>query len=298
MELSLVFFTVLSQLAVGSLFAVWLVDVQGGKLQATSEHFPKKALYLIGLSLIVGGVASLFHIGHPGKFITAMSHLKSSWLSREALLFSIFFILWILYVVIANMGDQARPNRITVGAISWIVGFLLVFSSGMIYYLPAIPAWNNFAPTLFFFLTALTLGFLLTLTDLSISKSGPLGKTVKGGLYTTLVFLCVGLVSFIFYYSFLKGGPNETRMVAENIAASKLLLIRVVIGWVLPALLVLLAIRSVRPDSLPAGLIAGSLVLALIGELAGRAMFFGTVYGFQDTNRWSSALQSAVGWGN
>lgn len=294
MELSLVFFTVLSQLAVGSLFAIWLTDVRGGSLQAGPEHFPKKALYLIGLALIAGAVASLFHIGHPGKFVTALNHIKTSWLSREALLFTIFFILWIAYVVIANMGDQARSNRITVGAICWIVGFLMVFSSGMIYYLPAIPAWNNFAPTLFFFLTALTLGFLLTLTDLTISNSGPLGQTVKGGLYATFVFLCIGLVSFIFYYSFLKGGTQETRMVADNIATSKLLLIRVVIGWIIPGILMLLAIRNFRADSLPGGLVAGSLILALIGELAGRVMFYSTVYGFQDSNRWSSAVKSAV----
>ena len=80
----LIAMTVLTQLSVGALSAIWLMSLTYG---ANALRFP--AL----LSLVVGMVAlgaSTLHLGRPIYAYRALKMWRRSWLSREVLLFSIF----------------------------------------------------------------------------------------------------------------------------------------------------------------------------------------------------------------
>ncbi|MGB5615376.1 MAG: DmsC/YnfH family molybdoenzyme membrane anchor subunit, partial [Desulfobacterales bacterium] len=98
LELPLVFFTVLSQTAIGlviiSTLRQWAVDGPTGNIRG--EWMAASAL------IIAGMVASFFHLGHPLEGYTALKHLDKAWLSREVLGVSIFLGLTILGMFIAR----------------------------------------------------------------------------------------------------------------------------------------------------------------------------------------------------
>jgi DMSO reductase anchor subunit len=86
-EWSLVFFTLLTQLAVGT-FAIWALGAvllpSPNPLQA--GMFPLAVLGTVLCTLIVGALIAASHLGRFTSAAFSLSNLRSSWLSREALL--------------------------------------------------------------------------------------------------------------------------------------------------------------------------------------------------------------------
>ena len=82
MELSLVIFTVLSQISIG--LAVMLALRQWEVSDGLAPSSFRIEWIVVGVVLFVALVASLFHLGHPFGSPRAMLHISTSWLSREA----------------------------------------------------------------------------------------------------------------------------------------------------------------------------------------------------------------------
>ncbi|MGM0904762.1 MAG: DmsC/YnfH family molybdoenzyme membrane anchor subunit [Bacillota bacterium] len=59
-------------------------------------------------------------------------------------------------------------KRAVIGGASAVMGVLAIFSSAMIYVLPAIPAWNGMTTIISFLLTSLLLGPLFVVEILAI----------------------------------------------------------------------------------------------------------------------------------
>ena len=80
MNVALVLFTVLSQLAVGTLVTLWLIDTLGNRVSmATGKFLSFTIVGITGVSLL----STLFHLGQPLQSFMAISNLGTSWLSRE-----------------------------------------------------------------------------------------------------------------------------------------------------------------------------------------------------------------------
>lgn len=263
-EMPLVLFTVLSQMAVGAAVTLWMLDTYGAKIEQQAGAFVAKGIVIAtGVSLL----ASLAHLGHPFEAYRALSHLANSWLSREVALFGIFLALSVMYW----RQWQSGAVRNIAGVMTAAAGILAVMASGMIYVLPAQPAWNNISPVLFFLLTSVVLGPLFVAVLLQI-KQYVLGKTSFS--IVTAGLLC-GVISFSLYVSLLFGQGGAAAVTGGNILLSAAFWPRLILGFAAPACILVYA--ATRPEWDIRTKITMLFALVFIGELLGRSLFYGTV---------------------
>lgn len=269
-EWPLILFTVLGQTAVGIILCLWVFGL------TTNRTLLKNSVLISGLLLVAAMLISVFHLGHPLAAYRALTHLSTSWLSREILFFALTFGAWIfLYrIALKPNGRVRRVLGITTG-----LGLLGVISSALIYTLPRVPAWNNMAPILFFLLTTLILG---SLTTAFLGRKSLTAKETTRLLVLTLGSLFAGLLLFILYFSLLKLSPEGTAT-AQFLLQSPIFWLRALIGWLLP--LALLLYGMVKKEKLQPRFILLVFSAGLIGELLGRALFYLSAVGIHITAR-------------
>jgi DMSO reductase iron-sulfur subunit len=149
---SLVFMTTLIQAAAGAL-AVAVVA------RAVTPLVLAFLLILTAFTLNI----SIFHLGRPAYAWRALKMWRRSWLSREVLLFGLFFAL--LFSVTACSWLWAFKiipiSPVVLDTAAWLavaLGIAGVVASAFIYLVPARPAWNMVHTPLDFLLSAAVLG--------------------------------------------------------------------------------------------------------------------------------------------
>jgi len=164
-HLSLVFMTTLIQSVTGTLlFALFFDGVQP---------------MLLTLLLVITSIAlniSVFHLGRPAYAWRAMKMWRRSWLSREVLLFGLFFAA----VAAFTLATWLQHLRLIVlapsllAAIGWMtvaLGVAGTIASAYIYLVPARPAWNMAHTPIDFVLSGLLIGSTLPVTLNSIAAT-------------------------------------------------------------------------------------------------------------------------------
>ena len=155
--ISLVFFTVLCQSAVGLFIIRELMLVftpgnfTGDKILRINTLTATETILLLAL------IIAFFHLGKPLSAVHTLNNLKSSWLSRE-ILFVIIFSAVILAYMAAEKFMQPGNARYLFSAAGIIAGAGLIISMTGIYMLRAVPAWNSLFTPAGFILTAATMG--------------------------------------------------------------------------------------------------------------------------------------------
>jgi DMSO reductase anchor subunit len=168
-HLSLVFMTTLMQAVSGALIF--------GLLDKTISAITLLALVLIASAALT---VSAMHLGRPAYAWRALKMWRRSWISREVLLYSLFFaglaVLTGLSVteslpashfrsfILALPGMHLLLLPASLQVISWTTAILGVggtVCSAYIYLVPARPAWNMIHTPLDFLLTTALLGSLL-----------------------------------------------------------------------------------------------------------------------------------------
>lgn len=247
MELPLVVFTVLSQAAIG----LALMGVVRSMAGAPDRSSGSREWRLTAGLMLVGLVASLFHLGHPTGAPTALRHLDTAWLSREVLAAGIFTA--IAVVALLSAGKANGKAFVWGGA---IVGLVLIFSAGMTYAPPALPAVHNALPTFFFLASAIMLGAGFASWFAPEGQAALLSRiftaTVVATLVLNLVVPCVWL-----------SGGTVMQMTGHAWFGSGFY-------WAHVAVLVLSLGVLWKTKTIPMWLP----VLVLFGELLGRAGFF------------------------
>lgn len=187
-EWPLVFMTVLTQMSLGGFFGLMMGDVFslfGGKS-------PNVLMALLVLLPAAAGLPlSALHLGRPGKALSAMKNIKSSWLSREALALGVFAGLMTLVAGLYFLGAP-QSLRLAVEALTLGVGIYGIYAQGMIYRIAARPSWNRATTQLKFFGTAYTGLLLLGTAVLALGQGGAgaslitaaLGLAVAQGFFT------------------------------------------------------------------------------------------------------------------
>ncbi|QNI35167.1 dimethyl sulfoxide reductase anchor subunit [Alloacidobacterium dinghuense] len=151
-HLSLVFMTTLIQAVAGSLI-VSLANRAAGALVLT--------LLLVATASTLN--ISIFHLGRPAYAWRAVKMWRRSWLSREVLLFGLFFgalasitaVSWLRVFKVLPVSPAALDAVAWVAAILGIAG---VLASAFIYLVPARPSWNMAHTPLDFLLSAAVVG--------------------------------------------------------------------------------------------------------------------------------------------
>jgi DMSO reductase iron-sulfur subunit len=171
-HLSLVFMTTLIQSVTGSLLFALL-------LRAAQPMLLTLLLTITSVALNI----SVFHLGRPAYAWRALKMWRQSWLSREVLLFGLFFgaiatftfTTWMLTPSIAIILHSSllqhlqtfpfAPTLVTlIGCAAVLFGVAGTIASAFIYLVPARPAWNMAHTPLDFILSSLLIGSTLPLT--------------------------------------------------------------------------------------------------------------------------------------
>lgn len=269
LEWPLVIFTVLSQISVGIVLVLFWLD----RDQLNAQLF-KKGVIVSGIFLAVALLASLFHLGHPEAAYRAITHLGSSWLSNEIVVFMLVFASW-LYLFWLTY--QPTGNRRTPLLVTSILGLLGTISSAMIYVLPRVPAWNNVAPLVFFLLTVGLMGPLVTavlgLKELSQTQR-------KCLLHWSIGCVIASVLLFVLYASIIQVNIQGAATIQAYLE-SPLFWIRVVIGWLVPLLLLAYPLKSKK--ALSPNLLITAVFFVGIGEILGRSLFYLAAVGIHIT---------------
>lgn len=277
-EWPLVLFTVLGQTSVGIIFCLWLLERKRGKqaVQAGPEYqkFMQSSVLVSGVLLAVAMIASLFHLGHPLAAYRALTHLGTSWLSREIILFVFTFGAWAYLALLSR-----RPGGKLTGvlALTSALGFLGIISSALIYTLPRVPAWNNLGPVIFFLMTGMILGTLVTAV---LGRKALAGGEMKQMLGIALGSVMGSAILYLLYFSGLEVTP-EGAATAQALLSSPVFWLRAAVGWILPILLILNTIS--KQDNPQSQLIVLALTCGVVGELLGRGLFYVSAVGMQIT---------------
>lgn len=265
-ELPLVLFTVLSQVAVGALFTLWILDMLN-KVQ--NPKMGKWLSFTIFVIATVAILASVFHLGQPFMAFLALSNVQTSWLTREIWMFSLMLLTMVAYV-----WTWFKPSiqlRKWLGGIASLFGLLAVMGSAMIYVLPALPAWNNFSPIFFFIMSAVVAGpllvsvfyYLFNEEDQHVWKIAP-------------IMALVYAMSSFFYITVMFAGSGAIEATAANIVNHPMFLMRGLLSWVVPVVLLLpfLFLKKRKPAMM---LVLAVFILVFAGEIIGREIFYNTV---------------------
>lgn len=269
-EWPLIIFTVLGEGAIGILLALWWLD----RTPLDSALY-KKATLTSGVLLALALLASLAHLGHPEAAYRAVSHLASSWLSKEILFFLLTAAAWIYLFFQVR---QSKGNRRLAAGITSLLGLLGILSSAMIYVMPRVPAWDSVQTPLFFLLTTCLLG---ALTVLVLGRKSLTHAKATGLLSWSIVCIVVSSLSYILYLSMLNASGTEGMATVQFLSTSPLFWTRVVTNWIAPIILLYPIIKNKK--ALNPNLLLTILIFSGIGEFLGRALFYLSAVGIHIT---------------
>lgn len=273
-EASLVAFTLLSQAAAGICGVLLALALRAGKA-GTSAALEAAALPLLAAALVgalLGLGASFLHLGSPRNAWRALRNVRTSWLSREILLASLFAAA-LAAAVLARLrpGPPGFASGFAEG-FAGVVGVGLVMTMAGAYRLRTVPAWDRVATPLAFFGSALVLGKLAVAAALALhGPDAASGACAVRLVIGALAVLLAGLgVTFLWLRRIgrERGAAREAfdRTAGElrGLMAARVVLTALAAGAGLGAL----------AGELAAWLVVATLVLAFAAEAAGRVLFY------------------------
>jgi anaerobic dimethyl sulfoxide reductase subunit C len=158
-EWPLVFFTLLSQISVGIITAALLVFLfQKNSEFATSPEIKKLMLTIATLLMGVALILSFLHLARPLHSVYALGNLGNSFLSREILMVSLYFVLLILAWASSRFGIPGGSSFNYIYVLACLSGIVLIYTMAHIYMIPTVPAWNTPLTFVKFFNSALLPG--------------------------------------------------------------------------------------------------------------------------------------------
>lgn len=191
--LSIIVFTVTTGLAYGWLSVAIVLDLVG----MAPWHDEGALLWSAGIALAVlvaGLVSSTFHLANPRNAWRAMMRVRTSWLSREAVLAVVFFPAFAGYVwsILSGHGMTAT----LLGWLSAAIALATVFATGMIYAcLRTIRQWRTPLVPVNYVLMALALGGLCLYAQRELTAPGG-GADVEGMAFALLLLALAGKVAY------------------------------------------------------------------------------------------------------
>jgi anaerobic dimethyl sulfoxide reductase subunit C (anchor subunit) len=292
---ALILFTILAQMSVGSFWVLGVVHYYA-KRKANEEEADRlsdRALLVIGPLMILGLLASLFHLGDPLSAFQAVTNVGSSWLSREILFGVLFAILGGLFAIMQWRKWGSFTRRNVVATLAGIAGLFLVISMSGVYMLPTQPAWNTLATPIFFLTTTLLLGSLAMGAAFAANylylkrkerdgldiQLDLLRGSLRGISATALVVLGIQLIVSPLYIAALSAGVPEAQesasmLVNDYVTIFVLRLVLSLVGAGLFAIVLYQSAGGEAKDKTMAYLVYGAFGLVLVAEVLGRYLFY------------------------
>jgi len=266
-ERSLVAFTLLTQTAVGGFWTMELIHTALSPLgHGPAEIAVAFPVILLGGAMAVAAISSLAHLGSARNAWIAVSNLRTSWLSREIILFAAFALAGGL-VAFGHWTESASLLHPYVVLFASAVGALLIIAMGNVYRPETHPASNSFRMTLAFFLTSILLGGSLTGTII-LAESPPMYN--DHGL--SEIIMLAAVLQMILHVPRRPKVEGEARTEWESLYRNLLPRMILRIGLLCIAA-ILFGVEPFIPSATLALWIAGTLLLCA-SELLGRTLFY------------------------
>jgi DMSO reductase anchor subunit len=263
-EWALVFFTLFAGLAVGTFTGVTVTEWRGTESQV---RLPGAILTLA--ALVISGISSVLHLGHPERIFGALGH-PTSGIFLEALFMGLFGLLVIFYLMALQRkaSDASRKFLATLGVIP---ATLLAFAVGYTYVMPSRPAWNTMILPLLYLVSAAIMGCFSIAMLRSRTKDAGAAVSLRKITMTFLGIQAILTVAYVGHLA-LAPYPDATRSAARILSGDLALLFwagLVLIGLLAPMLIMLRAKKAGAISGASAGLLC-----VLIAGIAFRVMMF------------------------
>jgi len=268
---ALVFYTILIGASVGAFILVAFSELKG---VGEKYRLPVSVISLVLLAL--GGLSSVLHLEHPERAANIFGNFGSP-ITKEMYLAFTTGLFIVLYIVMLRIAASRTAKKVF-AVLGLISGLALAAVSGLIYVLPARPAWNSWYLPLIFITTGLSLGMFIVYVwslwkkseDQTMSKNT---LNILLGLLVVEAALLVGYLMFLSTNIFQDPSRTSTRLLTGSLAPLFWLGV-VLIGLVLPLFLVIQSLRS-KP-ALLSPITTGVLGIAgtLVGSVAFRVMLY------------------------
>jgi DMSO reductase anchor subunit len=266
---TLVFFSLFAGLGAGLFVAVVATEWRG---KAENVRLPAAATALV--ALIIGGISSVLHLGHPERIFGALNH-PGSGIFLEMLFIGLTGLGIVVYLLMLTRGssDSSRRAEATVAAVAAVV---LSFQVGHTYVMASRPAWDTIILPLLYMATAAVMGCAALSFFTALKKDE---ESTRRSAWATLIALAVELSLVIAYVAHLSSAPfadasrSASRVLSGSLAglfwAGLILcglLVPIVLSWLL---------RSQKAGRL-SPLTGAAIALAAVigGGVAFRALMF------------------------
>jgi len=155
------------------------------------------------VAMAVGGVTSVFHLGHPFRTYNIVRHLGTN-LGREMLFVGLTGLVILTYIIMLGT-DSSDLARIIVAIIGLVLAVVLGFDLGSTYILPGRPAWNTWFLPFVYAASAAVMG-LFTMYVWAAMRQGE-EAILMGINKATLIALVIQTAAVLAYMIFLNGAP-------------------------------------------------------------------------------------------
>jgi anaerobic dimethyl sulfoxide reductase subunit C len=168
-EWALPVYTILFQLATGSLLILWVIrtlykEKYSEKVLDKIVHRP---VLVIFFTILIALVGAHFHLSNPLQSFLAVLNIFHSWLSREIIFTILAFLTCGALIDQLNTSGGKGRRRITI--LGWMVisfGAASIFCMSSIYRLTTQPSWNQLGTVLVFLSSAIITGVMASMAFL------------------------------------------------------------------------------------------------------------------------------------
>ncbi len=299
-EWALIIFTILAQMSVGAFLVLGAVHlyVKRKTDDVEADRMSDRALIAIIITLGLGLLASLFHLGDPLSSPRAITNVVTSWLSREIAFGAGFAVLGAAFAAMQWFKIGTFAIRNAVAWLAGVVGVGLIYCMSRAYMLPTQPSWNTIATPISFYATALLLGalalgvaFFVNYTiivrkhpDCADCQSDLLRDVLGWLAVLAIAMLGVEFVIIPIHMGIL-GMGNAAAVASVKLmlgAYSAAFVLRLVLAFVGVAVFGVFMFQNAKQGGqarLLGTLATSAFVLALAAELIGRYLFYATRVG-------------------
>ncbi|MEZ9514439.1 dimethyl sulfoxide reductase anchor subunit family protein [Vibrio splendidus] len=268
-QLSLVFFTVLAQSAVGMFIALGLVEI----VFKSNKQAMTRSLIAVIVLLGVGAIASVTHLGQPFRmFNVAFGLAHGSALSLEIVALSLFGGSAVVYIAMRLFDLKPTMQKMAL-PVAMILGVVFVLAIANVYTLPTVPTWYSSFTPFQFLMTASVVGPVAAAAALSLQTDtgNNTAQRINKALYIALAIMVLialsGYAGYLVWLSQLETPVNPFDLVnnAPSLIATRACLL--IGGLVMSSI----AFLSSRPR---ATWLVISFVMIFCAELTGRIFFY------------------------
>lgn len=222
--------------------------------------------------LVVGGCASVLHLGHPERALHILGNMGSG-LSKELFAVGAMAIAVFVYAILAKKNFDG-PAKVF-GVIALVVGVVLPFVAGASYMMAARPAWDSITLPLMYLGTGVGMGFTLAAAFVVMKgESDDAAFACKLAL-VGVVAMVVTMIAYVAWIA-LAPYPDATRDVMRLVAGDLALPFwggAVVLGMLAPAVLAGLSMKKATDGNVMAYLWA-AFACAVVGNVALRVAMY------------------------